>query len=314
MKTKKQITSIIVALVLMLFLNKSNVAQNHFHMSGYMQDQAYINAASIASYDYISGSVFMKKQWVGMNGAPSFQGITLHAPIKNSPNSIGINMINDVIGVNQKTSASLLYSYRIRVNENDYFSFGTSVALNMLKADYTLINSTDPSDPVFNGNSSYIAPNFSLGMYYFSKKYYIGISSPQLLTNTIQPGINNGSTSFEKENLHFFLHGGSEFKVNDAIKINASTLLKRVSGAPLQIDLNAQINYKDKITLGISGRTSKILVGMFGIKVNNKLKLAYAFDTDFSDLNKVSSGSHEIMLIFGLKDKMILPKIESPRF
>ena len=73
MKTKKQTSAIILALVLMLFLSKSNIAQNHYHMSGYMQDQAYINAASIASYDHVSGSVFMKKQWVGMSGAPNYQ-------------------------------------------------------------------------------------------------------------------------------------------------------------------------------------------------------------------------------------------------
>lgn len=314
MKNIKYLSYFIGILVLTLVCNKNCKAQNYFHMSGYMLDHSYFNSASIASYDHISGSFFMKKQWTGLDGAPNFQGITLHTPIKKTANSIGVNMINDMIGINRNTSASILYSYRLKVNEKNYLSFGTSFSVNMLKSNYNLIHTIESSDPVYNGNTSFIAPNFSFGLYYFSNKYYIGISCPQLLTNTGQTHISNASTSFKAKNLHYFLHGGSEFTINKNFDLNASTLIKQIAGSPMQIDLNAQISYNDKISIGISGRTSKIIVGMLGFRINNYLKFSYAFDTNFSELNKVSSGSHELMLLFDFNKDMILPSIKSPRF
>jgi hypothetical protein len=44
------------------------------------------------------------------------------------------------------------------------------------------------------------------------------------------------------------------------------------------------------------------------------LEMAYAYDYSFSELNKFSSGSHEIMIVFDIYNKDKRPEKAMPRY
>ena len=65
--------------------------------------------------------------------------------------------------------------------------------------------------------------------------------------------------------------------------------------APVQIDINAKLSYKDFLWLGSSYRHRESVVVLLGIKKSNFL-LGYSYDITLSNIRKYSSGSHEIVL------------------
>jgi len=72
-----------------------------------------------------------------------------------------------------------------------------------------------------------------------------------------------------------------------------------------QIDFSVIVKYNDNIFLGTSFRgynsdNTDALVLMTGIKLSEKIRLAYAYDLSLSSLNTVNSGSHEILLNYNL--------------
>jgi hypothetical protein len=73
-------------------------------------------------------------------------------------------------------------------------------------------------------------------------------------------------------------------------------MVKMVSGAPIEFDLNANLWLNDIIGLGASYRTGDAYVGMVEIQANEHLRIGYAYDMPFTPLNYFTRGSHELML------------------
>jgi hypothetical protein len=88
-------------------------------------------------------------------------------------------------------------------------------------------------------------------------------------------------------------------------------LLKYVSPAPLQADLNVKgsysfskrrrTKYDDKIWTGLSYRTQDALVGLIGVHFLQQYEVSYSYDLTVSPMRHHSAGSHEIMLGLRLK-------------
>jgi len=171
-------------------------------------------------------------------------------------------------------------------------------------------------DPVFQSDTKTFAmPNAKFGAYYFRNKFYFGFAVPNILKNKIETsGIAAGITSFDAANIHYYLHSGYQFDINENWKSNTSILVKQVSGAPLQIGLNGQVVYRDFIGAGLSYRTSKELIAMVNYRINPQLKLGYAYDYNLDQIGSYSNGTHEIIVLFELIKDNAVPIIEVPRF
>jgi len=171
-------------------------------------------------------------------------------------------------------------------------------------------------DPIFQSDTKTFAmPNAKFGAYYFRNNFYIGFAVPNILKNKIETsGIAAGITNFDAANIHYYLHSGYQFDINDTWKANTSILFKQVSGSPLQIGLNGQVVYKDLIGAGLSYRTSKELVAMINYRINPQLKLGYAYDYNLNQIGSYSNGTHEIILLFEFIKDNAVPIIEVPRF
>lgn len=291
-------------------------SQRNFHVSQYMLHQPLINPASISSYQGLNGALLHRSQWVGFDGAPIVSGLSVNSPIKSSNNSLGLTVLHDVIGVNRDISISAQYAYKLPVSEKGFFSLGLAGMLRMVQSDYSQLSLNDAGDDVFTGTTpTFTSPNFSFGMYYFQNRFYVGFSSPTILSNKITFDQSyKMETSFDVNDLHYNLHAGYGFVISPKVDLNTSTLLKAVSGAPLQADLNAQVVFSKRIGVGVSYRTSKELIGLVSLQVIKQLKLAYAYDYNMAEIAQFSSGSHEIMLLLDFYEPKKEASIDIPRF
>lgn len=285
-------------IALILLQGRSAFSQNQYNISQYMLYQGFINPAAISNEKAFNAALFHRSQWVGISGAPTTQGLFLNMPFKDAKNTVGLMVLHDKIGVNNSTQLSLAYAYKLKLNPKIDWSFGVNASANIVQSNYNSLESDDVYDPTFANNTpSVVMPNFKFGTYLKGARYYAGFAIPNLLENKIV-GANKGETKFNAQNLHYYLQSGYLFSLSEKNAIGLSTLIKNASGAPMQIDLNAQYIYNEKLGLGLSYRTSNELIAMVNYQITPMFRLGYAYDYNMSKLSRYTTGSHEIMLIF----------------
>ncbi len=291
-------------------------AQNQFHISEYMLHQPFVNPSAIGSYNNVNGALFYKNQWSGIDGAPQFGGIDINTPIGNGPNSVGLSIVYDKLGVSQNTDINARYAYNIKTSDKSHLVFGLGASLRMIQNNYSQLAEVG-NDPSFNNNTPTIMlPNFKFGTYFYTNKFYVGFAIPNILKNTVSAsgGSFSGNAEFDFNDMHMYLHSGAEFELSETLDLNPSIMIKNASGAPLQFDINSHLVFKKKVGIGISYRTSKELIGLLNYQITNSWKLGYAFDFGFSDLGRYSSGSHEIMLLLNIQQQKQQALIQAPRY
>ena len=188
--------------------------------------------------------------------------------------------------------------------------------------DFTRLNLFDPTDPRFSQNiDNKISPVIGAGVYYNTEKFYAGLSVPNFLTtdhyddSTTQNIINdpqfNGDVT-AAERLHYFLIAGYVFDLSETVKFKPATLVKAVSGSPLQWDASANFLLYDKLTLGASYRWSAAVSALVGFQASDQIFIGFGYDYSTTDIEDFSDGSYELFLRFDLFNKP--DRVLTPRF
>lgn len=288
----------------------SGFAQQDSQYTHYMYNTININPAYAGSRGVTSIFGLHRTQWVGLDGAPTTNAFSIHSPLQNSRLGIGVSFVNDKIGASDQNNIAADLSYTIPTSEKYDLSFGIKVSADLLNVDYTKLDRYDTSVPAFqNGIDNEFSPNIGAGVYYHSDKLYVGFSVPNFLS--VKHFDDNASAAIQ-DRLHYYLMGGYVFDVSPTVKLKPSVLTKMVSGAPLQVDLSANVLLQDKFSLGLSYRWSAAATAMAGIQVSDGLLVGYSYDFDTTSLENYNSGSHEIFLRFELFN--IQKRIITPRF
>jgi type IX secretion system PorP/SprF family membrane protein len=304
----------LIGLVLLLF---SGViySQQDAQFTQYMYNTININPGYAGSRNVMSIFVLHRTQWVGLDGAPTTNTASVNTPINNSNIGLGVSVVNDKIGPSSENNIAADFSYSIRASEQYELSFGLKGTANLLNVDFTKLNQYNAGDPIFEENiDNKFSPNIGLGLYLHSDVTYLGISAPHLLeTKHFDGYAAAGATSHvAKENINLYLIAGHVFDLSYNFKLKPSLLVKYVEGAPLQVDLSANMMYNEKFVLGLAYRWSAAVSAMAGFQVSDSWFIGYGYDLETTQLANYNSGSHEIFLRFEMFNKY--DKIISPRF
>ena len=111
--------------------------------------------------------------------------------------------------------------------------------------------------------------------------------------------------------MHYFLIAGYVFDLGENLKFKPATLVKAVSGSPLQVDLSANFLIYEKVTLGAAYRWDAALSAMAGFQVSDSIFMGFGYDFETTELQKYNDGSYEFMLRFDVFNNQ---KVLTPRF
>ena len=296
-------------------------AQQDAMFTHYMFNTLSVNPGYAGSRDALTITGLHRSQWVGFDGAPTTQTLTLHAPVFNDKIGLGLSVLNDNIGPMQTTSIYGDFAYKLPVGAKGKLAFGLKGGLNILQGGLTPLRLDDEAggeqDVAFQNNiQSDILPNFGFGMYYSTTKWYAGISTPKLLendytSNTTASGVAGGS-----EKRHLFFIAGTVFNLNEtgSLKLKPTTFVKVTEAAPIEADITAMLIIQDKVEIGLMGRTGDAVGLLLGYNFTDQLRFGYSFDWSFANNTaKYNAGSHEVMLRY---DFIMNGKgrIRSPRY
>lgn len=302
-------------LLLLILTGCISYAQQDAQYTQYMYNTANINPGYAGSRGCLSILGMHRTQWVGLEGAPKTNTLTINTPINLSHTlGLGVSVVNDVLGPSQENNVAIDLNYSIRTSDNFKLALGLKGSANMLSVDFTKLTyrggTNTPNEALNAGNlENKIFPNVGAGLYWYSDKTYVGLSMPFILQYKYY---DQTRMSVASEKMHAYFIAGHVFKLSDSFDFKPATLVKAVPGAPLQVDISGNFWYKQKLSLGVAYRLDAAVSALAGFQISDSWMIGYAYDKDVTRLGNFNSGSHEIFLRYELFNK--LNKTVSPRF
>ncbi len=292
-------------------------AQQEAQYSMYMFNQLLINPAVTGTEDYMDTKVGGRWQWTGIDNAPKNFYATFHTPVKKlrsefddvkplAWHGLGGFVTGEVTGPINKYKIYGSYAYHIPLTSKYILSLGTFLGVQNYYINKDKLNFGDnQTDNALNGNVSALSPDGSVGTWFYSKKLYAGLSILQIFNNKI--AVTDGTNSQAKLNRHYFFTVGYKIDLDSNWSLVPSVLVKGLTPAPIQFDINLKVRYQNRLWFGFSYRNKDALVGMIGVTIDNKIDIGYAYDYTISTLNKYNYGSHEVMVGYHIPRKQAPP-------
>ena len=314
MKAKLNIIKGLGILAIVVAAFTSNAQQDPM-FTQYMFNTQTINPAYAGTWESVGFMALGRHQWTGWDGAPTTYTFSVQAPLKNERVALGLNVLNDKTGLEKRFYVFADYSYLVPLSEKTNLRLGlkggfTNYSNNL--SEYTIL---DPGDPNFAGEiKNAFKPNFGVGAFLYSKRAYVGLSVPKLVSTTFENDME--SFSVEGELRHYFLIAGAVFDMGENVKFKPTMFTKASftseTGTPLQFDLTGNFLIKEKFWLGAMYRTGSSYGFIAQWIFDQKLRVGYAIDFATSNVKHYNNGTHEVMISYELRFKK--EEVVSPRY
>ena len=313
----------LIPLFLIIFFISNNIhAQQDAMFTKYMFNSLNFNPGYAGSKEYLSLVALYRDQWLGLDGAPTTQTLSIHTPFKDRV-GFGLNISNDKVGVTGSTVGSLSYAYRVPFGKGKV-SIGLQASFMNYRTDFAKLNYKDPrsNDLSFKDDINLWAPNFGAGIYYYSDKFYVGFSVPHLIKTDLRKE-SVSTTRWAQLYRHYYFTTGLAIPLRgESLIFKPSLLIKSVGlfgdftsnsnnrmpvGAPTEFDIDISFLFYQSLWVGASfrssieafiGKTSTVdsadLWAMFYL--NKGLRVGLAYDFTLTELRNYNKGSFEVML------------------
>jgi type IX secretion system PorP/SprF family membrane protein len=293
--------------IVLIFTAIGSFAQQDAQFTQYMYNTIIINPAYAGSRGALSLFGLHRTQWVGLEGAPVTNTLSVNTPLNGTNMGLGVSLINDKIGPTHENTISADLSYTIQTSNTVKVSFGMKVTANIFDLDESRLTPDQAGDPSLQNYNSF-TPNIGAGVYLHSDKAYVGFSIPNFIESN---RYDDNEVAIFKEKTNYYLIAGYVFDFTDSIKFKPALLTKMVEGAPLQADISGNFMFNEKLVVGIAYRWSAAVSAMVGFQVSDAMYIGYGYDQETTNLKNYNSGSHEIFLryeIFKNNDKITTPR------
>jgi type IX secretion system PorP/SprF family membrane protein len=300
-----------LGLLLTLGLFSEVSAQQDPHYTQYMYNMSVVNPAYAGSKENLSMGLLYRKQWVELEDAPTTGTFFGHSPVGKNL-GLGLSVISDKIGPVEENNVYADFSYTLKLGGEHKLALGLksgitfhNVALN------SQIASTlpDPNDGAFGSDVSNSYFNVGTGAFYYTEKYYLGVSLPNMLQ---AKHLDFDGRSYGNESNHYFVTGGYVFDINETVKFKPFFMVKSAFEAPASLDLSTNFLFNQKFEVGATYRLDDSFGAMVNYAITPNLKLGYAYDHVVSDLKVVTPSSHEVILLFDVNFSKKVSR--SPRY
>lgn len=312
----------------MTFLASFNAfSQQKPQYTQYIFNQYLLNPALSGIENYIDFKGGYRKQWSGITDAPQTSFVSAHWALGDnqlwsnaltafpeqtgnpmdrnymqnymsspSHHGMGVTAVLDKTGPVKRLDANVTYAYHLQLSNNFNLSAGVAAGISSISLDVNALTFDTPYDPALNrALINQVKPDLSIGLWLYGARMFAGISVQQILPQKLSFTGEN-SYNLGKEVPHYFATAGYKFFVDEEISAIPSVMVKYVSPAPVSVDLNMKLAFKDKVWLGGSYRKDDSFSAMAGFNIGKMVNLTYSYDFSTSALNQVSNGSHEIVL------------------
>jgi type IX secretion system PorP/SprF family membrane protein len=303
MKMKK------IYFLLLLFVGSfASNAQQDPQSSFYFNNPLSYNPAYAGTRGTLNMNMVHRSQWIGWDGAPSTQYISVHAPVARQRIGLGTNLTFDKTGARNSIDWMNHASFQMQLNPNNLrLSLGVSGGIQKFQYDFNGLSVTNPNDPNFTTPYNKSQANFGAGAYLYKvasdnhvrqASYFVGLSVPHLIERNIDN--NNGNATSQR---HYFLTGGYVFPINSVTDLRTSTLMKFTKNSPAVMELNVSALFYKQFWIGSMYRLGEGLGFNTSYQINDNLMIGYAFDLPMNSMKLNQWGNHEVVISFDIRPR-----------
>jgi len=296
-----------VVLVVLLLGNEA-VAQQAPQYTQYIFNELIINPAYAGSKEILNVNATHRSQWVGMEGTPTTQTLSLDGASRSGRIGYGFNALNDELGAQRQLGLYGNLAVRLQVSETAKLGLGFAAGMAQYTLDGTMLRhgSTTPDQAVPQGKVTELLPDFKIGAFFNTERFYTGLSVANLIN------IKDDNLEVTTPNRHYFLSAGYVLDLSSTVIFKPSFLIKEDFNSPTSLDLNAFFLLGERIWLGGSYRTAvpvhdnypeeyeldkrNAWAAIAQLYVTPKLRLGYSYDVSLNALKQ--HASHEVSLGF----------------
>lgn len=279
----------LVTFILALVLSMVSVAQQTPSFTEYNYNPFLLNSAYagvLKSSEATLSNIGFGNQ--NFEGSPRSFAFTFNSPLRNEKMGLGIGIVNDEIGVTSATQLFGAYSYKIILNDNahpywkvfdrSFISFGLNAGALLYNQDLLSLGLQD--DPNFAENVNAALPSVGAGILFGYHNFFAGISTPNLLGDTFanQDNLQLSQPVYAYTGYHFVLD-----RYDPKFILKPSMLFKYEDGAPLQVDANLSLSFKNFLEIGAGYRTSSTLNAFLGCYILKNFRAIYSYSQGSGD-------------------------------
>jgi type IX secretion system PorP/SprF family membrane protein len=306
MSTMKN-TLLLLILTVVCVLNLH--AQQEHHYTQFMYNKLLINPGYAGARSIPFVTAIYRNQWLGFDGAPQSALVSFNSNFLSPRVGVGVTLSNNQVGLMRDFQANLAYSYDLVASDQISVHAGIMGSVRSLSIDFEKALTVDPA--MGDGSldverSNQVLGNVGAGIYgVLAERFYVGFSVPRIYTNKI--GINdNANVTVAKEARHYYGMAGAILPLSDDINLMPAVLTKYVKNAPFDVDINLNLDIKEKVTAGVSYRlggdgSGESLDLLLFWQALPQVGIGAAYDFTLSNLRDYSTGSVEVMLLADLK-------------
>jgi type IX secretion system PorP/SprF family membrane protein len=286
---KKHFLLLLLSAVTSMLSAASVSAQQSFTYSQYMNNLTPINPAYSLIEKNGSLNALLRKQWAGIQGAPTTFIFDGSLPIESLGASVGAIVVDDKFAVEHLTEVNAFFAKGVQLNEKQFLGVSLNAGFRRYVANYSSLDSNDPS---FMEDIRQNKINVGFGIMFYSDSYYIGISAPKLtFTSLGNASVANNTYYKNQYNLAgaYLLNAGTDMKIKPAF------LVSYAKDIPVIADLSTTLYLKNTIGIGINYRTNHEISGILSINMSSfRLGYSYQFGAASNTISQFNNTTHEI--------------------
>ncbi len=267
-------------------------AQQAFAYNQYMSNLTPINSAYAATREGGALHSVLRKQWVGIDGAPSLFLGNGHLAIPQLDAAAGLVILHDRIGVENLTEATGFLAKAVNLDENIRLAASLNVGVRFFQAGYSQL---DPYDLKFRDDIRETIPTVGFGLLLHKPEtFYFGVSLPRI--NIRLDGAAETATVVHRNT--WYVSAGYLTPLDDDFSLKmASNVALTPTLSPL-MDFSAMGYIREQFGLGVGYRTSNdaVLLLDYRAGINFSVGYSYQANMDRTAIGSFRNGSHEITL------------------
>ncbi|WP_413670970.1 PorP/SprF family type IX secretion system membrane protein [Mucilaginibacter sp. Mucisp86] len=259
----------------------------------YMDNQRPFNSAYSLVNNVGSVNTLVRKQWVGIDGAPTTFLFDAGIPVPSINASAGLIVYNDKFTIERQTNVTGYFAKAVQVGKNQFLAVSLNAGFMNYSANYS---SLDSADPQFANDVRQTDPTVGVGVMYFSDWYYAGISVPQIAIRASGSSADKSRIPFKN---HYYISGGLITPISEDVQFKPATLISITNGLPTTADISGTFYLKNEFGLGVNYRTNKQAAGIMTVNFDQfHIGYSYEFGTSSQNLGRFNLATHEVTLSY----------------
>lgn len=268
-------------------------AQGGIGYTQYMDNLSPLNSAYSLLEKNGVVNVNARRQYVGLDGAPTAIYFNASAPLPTIGASAGLLLISDQFAIEQNIEVAAFFAKGIQLSETQNLAVSLNAGLKRYVANYT---SLDAGDPSFMNDIRETAPTFGFGILYYAERFFVGVSMPKFSIRRL--GDASAENRLDLKN-RYYLTGGYLLPLTEELSLKPTAIGMFADGMSSLGNVSATLYIKEFLGLGAGLSTNGEASGLLSINANTfRIGYSYQVVTSSTSLNGMSNATHEVSLGF----------------